>query len=70
MQSHMMSKRRSEVSVAALRPLALNRATTEVVPARGTLFLKGELKSSCNGMLDISLRMAEIFQLVLEDSVG
>lgn len=36
-----MNKRRSEVSVAPLRPLALNRAT-EILPYRGTLFLKGE----------------------------
>lgn len=41
MQAKMMGKRRSEVDVSSLRPLALNRATTEVVPARGTLFLKG-----------------------------
>ena len=42
MQSHLMNKRRSEVSVAPLRPLALNRATSEILPYRGTLFLKGE----------------------------
>lgn len=36
-----MGKRRSEVDVASLRPLSLNRATTDVAPARGTLFLKG-----------------------------
>lgn len=42
MQSHVMTKRRSEVGVAALRPLALNRATSEILPSRGTLFLKGE----------------------------
>eukprot|EP00752_Nemacystus_decipiens_P001367 g1356.t1 len=40
MQSHLMNKRRSEVSVAPLRPLALNRATSEILPYRGTLFLK------------------------------
>eukprot|EP00903_Cladosiphon_okamuranus_P012628 g11814.t1 len=38
--SHVMNKRRSEVSVAPLRPLALNRATSEILPYRGTLFLK------------------------------
>lgn len=42
MQSHVMTKRRSEVGVAPLRPLALNRATSEILPSRGTLFLKGE----------------------------
>ncbi|CAM9215574.1 unnamed protein product [Scytosiphon promiscuus] len=40
MQSHLVSRRRSEVAVAPLRPLALSRATPEILPYRGTLFLK------------------------------
>lgn len=49
MQSHLMNKRRSEVSVAPLRPLALNRATSEILPYRGTLFLKGESENKQRG---------------------
>ena len=53
MQSHVMTKRRSEVGVASLRPLALNRATSEILPSRGTLFLKGESTESATTTLTL-----------------
>lgn len=57
MQSHLMNKRRSEVSVAPLRPLALNRAT-EILPYRGTLFLKGKSDIFCTERLTDSGKWA------------
>ena len=44
MRSQMMNRRRAEVAVAPLRPISLSRAATEeMLPSRGTLFLKGEI---------------------------